>query len=344
MENASLQHFLRLLLLFPLTAESAMKLLPSDLPICQPAQVAIVGAGNVGSALAQRIVEKNMADVVLLDVSAGRPQGIALDLLEASGLEGHDRTLRGTDDYADTAGSDIVVITAGFPRKPGMSRDDLLKVNGEIVLQATRGAIAHSPNALFIVVTNPLDVMTYLAWKASGLPTQRVMGMAGILDSARFQTFIALELGVSSADVDAMVLGGHGDLMVPLPRYSTVNGIPITELLDVATIERLVERTRNGGAEIVNLMRTGGAYYAPASSICVMVDTILRNRSRLLPIAAYLDGQYGLQDVFIGVPARLDCRGVESIMELELTDLELAALHRSATSVREHVDEAMALL
>ena len=321
-----------------------MKLLPSNLPICQPAQVAIIGAGNVGSALAQRIAEKNMADVVLLDMAAGRPQGIALDLMEASGLEGHDRTLRGTADYADTAGSDIVVITAGFPRKPGMSRDDLLRVNGEIVIQATQKAIAHSPNAIIIVVTNPLDVMTYLAWKASGLAPQRVMGMAGILDSSRFQTFIALELGVSSADVDAMVLGGHGDLMVPLPRYSTVNGIPITELLDLATIERLVERTRNGGAEIVELLQTGGAYYAPASSICVMVETILRNRSRLLPIAAYLEGQYGLQDVFIGVPARLACRGIESILELELSDRELEALHRSAASVRENVEEALKLL
>jgi malate dehydrogenase len=321
-----------------------MKLLPSNLPICQPAQVAIIGAGNVGSALAQRIAEKNMADVVLLDMAAGRPQGIALDLVEASGLEGHDRTLRGTADYADTAGSDIVVITAGFPRKPGMSRDDLLRVNGEIVIQATQKAIAHSPNAIIIVVTNPLDVMTYLAWKSSGLAPQRVMGMAGILDSSRFQTFIALELGVSSADVDAMVLGGHGDLMVPLPRYSTVNGIPITELLDLATIERLVERTRNGGAEIVELLQTGGAYYAPASSICVMVETILRNRSRLLPIAAYLEGQYNLHDVFIGVPARLACRGIESILELELSDRELEALHRSAASVRENVEEALKLL
>lgn len=321
-----------------------MKLLPSNLPICQPAQVAIIGAGNVGSALAQRIAEKNMADVVLLDMAAGRPQGIALDLMEASGLEGHDRTLRGTADYADTAGSDIVVITAGFPRKPGMSRDDLLRVNGEIVIQATQKAIAHSPNAIIIVVTNPLDVMTYLAWKASGLAPQRVMGMAGILDSSRFQTFIALELGVSSADVDAMVLGGHGDLMVPLPRYSTVNGIPITELLDLATIERLVERTRNGGAEIVELLQTGGAYYAPASSICVMVETILRNRSRLLPIAAYLEGQYDLHDVFIGVPARLACRGIESILELELSDRELESLHRSAASVRENVEEALKLL
>lgn len=321
-----------------------MKLSPSSLPLCKAAQIAVIGAGNVGSTLAQRIVEKNLADVVLLDVAAGRPQGIALDLMEARGIEGHDRTLRGTADYADTVGSDVVVITAGFPRKPGMTRDDLLKMNGEIVVQAVRKAIAHSPDALFIIVTNPLDVMTYLAWKASQLPSQRIMGMAGILDSSRFQTFIAMELGVSTADVDAMVLGSHGDLMVPLPRYSTVNGIPITELLDVATINRLVERTRNGGAEIVELMQTGGAYYAPASSTCVMVDTILRNRSRLLPVAAYLEGQYNLKDVFIGVPARLGCRGVESVLELELSDRELEALHRSAEAVRRGTQEALALL
>jgi len=321
-----------------------MSLTPSSTPICKAAQVAVIGAGNVGSTLAQRIAEKNLANVVLLDVVDGRPQGVALDLLEARGLEEHDRTLRGTSNYADTAGSDIVVITAGFPRKPGMSRDDLLKMNGEIVVDATRKAIAHSPNALFIVVTNPLDVMTYLAWKASGLSPQRVMGMAGILDSARFQTFISLELGVSSSDVDAMVLGSHGDLMVPLPQYSTVNGIPITELMDAASIERLVERTRNGGAEIVGLMKTGGAYYAPASATCLMVETILRNRSRLLPVAAYLTGQYHLEDVYIGVPARLGCGGVETILELSLSDADLAALHKSAEAVRRGTQEALALL
>lgn len=311
---------------------------------CTPTRVAIIGSGNVGSTLAQRIAERNLSNVVLLDIVDGRPQGVALDLLEARGIEGHDRQIVGTTDYAMTAGSDVVVITAGLPRRPGMSRDDLLKTNAAIVMEAAQKAIAQSPNAIFIVVTNPLDVMTYLAWKATGLPPERVMGMAGILDSARFQTFIALELGVSTADVSAMVLGSHGDLMVPLPRYSTVNGIPITELLDADTIARLVHRTRNGGAEIVELMQTGGAYYAPASSTCVMVETILLNKSRLLPIASYLRGEYQLNDIFIGVPTRLGCGGAESVLELQLSDSELQALHRSAAVVRQGIDRAMALL
>ncbi|MDG2617470.1 malate dehydrogenase [Thermoleptolyngbya sichuanensis XZ-Cy5] len=311
---------------------------------CTPTRVAIIGSGNVGSALAQRIAERNLANVVLLDIVDGRPQGVALDLLEARGIEGHDRQIVGTTDYAMTAGSDVVVITAGLPRRPGMSRDDLLKTNAAIVMEAAQKAIAQSPNAIFIVVTNPLDVMTYLAWKATGLPPERVMGMAGILDSARFQTFIALELGVSTADVSAMVMGGHGDLMVPLPRYSTVNGIPITELLDADTIARLVHRTRNGGAEIVELMQTGGAYYAPASSTCVMVETILLNKSRLLPIASYLRGEYRLSDIFIGVPTRLGCGGAESVLELQLSDSELKELHSSAAVVRQGIDRAMALL
>ncbi len=311
---------------------------------CTPTRVAIIGSGNVGSTLAQRIAERNLSNVVLLDIVDGRPQGVALDLLEARGIEGHDRQIVGTTDYAMTAGSDVVVITAGLPRRPGMSRDDLLKTNAAIVMEAAQKAIAQSPNAIFIVVTNPLDVMTYLTWKATGLPPERVMGMAGILDSARFQTFIALELGVSTADVSAMVLGSHGDLMVPLPRYSTVNGIPITELLDADTIARLVHRTRNGGAEIVELMQTGGAYYAPASSTCVMVETILLNKSRLLPIASYLRGEYQLSDIFIGVPTRLGCGGAESVLELQLSDSELQALHRSAAVVRQGIDRAMALL
>ncbi|BAU44171.1 malate dehydrogenase [Leptolyngbya sp. O-77] len=311
---------------------------------CTPTRVAIIGSGNVGSTLAQRIAERNLANVVLLDIVDGRPQGVALDLLEARGIEGHDRQIVGTTDYAMTAGSDVVVITAGLPRRPGMSRDDLLKTNAAIVMEAAQKAIAQSPNAIFIVVTNPLDVMTYLAWKATGLPPERVMGMAGILDSARFQTFIALELGVSTADVSAMVMGSHGDLMVPLPRYSTVNGIPITELLDADTIARLVHRTRNGGAEIVELMQTGGAYYAPASSTCVMVETILLNKSRLLPIASYLRGEYRLRDIFIGVPTRLGCGGAESVLELQLSDSELKELHSSAAVVRQGIDRAMALL
>lgn len=311
---------------------------------CRPTRVSVIGAGNVGATLAQRIAEKDLADVVLLDILAGRPQGVALDLMEARGIEGHDRKIMGTNNYADTASSDVVVITAGLPRRPGMTRDDLLKTNAEIVVDATKRVLEHSPTAVLVIVTNPLDVMTYLAWKTSNLPPYQVMGMAGILDSARFQTFIALELGVSSADVNAMVLGSHGDLMVPLPRYSTVNGIPITELLDAAVIDRLVERTRHGGAEIVELMQTGGAYYAPASSACVMVEAILLNQHRLLPIASYLQGEYGLTDVFIGVPARLGCNGVESILQLNLSNAEQTALLQSAAAVRQSIDQALSLL
>lgn len=312
--------------------------------LCRLPRVSVVGAGRVGSTLAQRIAEKNLADVVLLDIVQGMPQGLALDLTEATGLELHNRQIIGTNNYADTAGSQIVVITAGIPRKPGMSRDDLLKTNAKIVVEAAKNAIAHSPNAILIVVTNPLDVMTYLAWQATGLPRQRVMGMAGVLDSARFETFIALELGVLPADVKAMVLGSHGDLMVPLWRYATVNGIPITELLDRATIARLVERTRNGGAEIVELMQTGGAFFAPASATSVMVESILLNQSRLLPIASYLKGEYGLNDIFIGVPCRLGCGGIEEILELYLTEEEQEALDSSAASVRNNIKRAQEIL
>jgi malate dehydrogenase len=305
-------------------------------------RVSVVGAGNVGSTLAQRVVERNLADVVLLDIVEGRPQGIALDLMEAQGIEGHCRQVIGTNDYAETAESDIVVITAGLPRKPGMTRDDLLQTNARIVTEATRSAIAHSPNALFIIVTNPLDVMTYLAWKVSGLAPQRVMGMAGILDSSRFRSFIAWELGVPVADVSAMVLGGHGDLMVPLPRYATVSGIPITEIMDDATLNRLIERTRFGGGEIVKLMKTGGAFYAPASSVYVMVEAILMNQSHLLPVAAYLQGEYQLQNLFLGVPCRLGRQGVQRIVELQLTESEKAALAASAQSVQASIEQVMA--
>ncbi|NJO43711.1 MAG: malate dehydrogenase [Cyanobacteria bacterium RU_5_0] len=317
---------------------------PLSFASCRPTRVSIVGAGNVGGTLAQRLAERNLADVVLLDILPGRPQGIALDLMESSGIEAHNRKLIGTTDYVDTAGSDVVVITAGLPRRPGMSRDDLLRTNAQIVAEATKNAIVHSPEAVIIVVTNPLDVMTYLAWKVSGLPHQRVMGMAGVLDSARFQTFIAMELNISPKDVSAMVLGSHGDLMVPLPHYSTVSGIPLTELLDAATIERIIDRTRNGGAEIVELLKTGGAYYAPASSTYAMIEAILLNHPRFLPAAAYLQGEYGLHDIFLGVPIRLGCGGVEQILQLKLTDAEQAALLKSAASVRENLDQALALL
>ncbi|MFQ4142706.1 malate dehydrogenase [Chlorogloeopsis sp. ULAP02] len=317
---------------------------PSSPFLCHSPRVTVIGAGRVGSTLAQRIAEKNLADVVLLDIVQGMPQGLALDLMEARGIESHNRKIIGTNNYADTTGSDIVVITAGFPRKPGMSRDDLLRTNAKIVVEAAKNAIAHSPDAIFIIVTNPLDVMTYLAWQAMGLPRDRVMGMAGVLDSARFETFIAMELGVLPSDVKAMVMGSHGDLMVPIPRFATVNGIPVTELLDADTIERLVERTRNGGAEIVELMQTGGAFFAPASATCVMVESILLNQSRLLPVAAYLQGEYGLNDVFIGVPCRLGCGGIADVLELNLTDEETAALHLSAQSVRNKIERAQEIL
>ncbi len=317
----------------------------SDSPIVYNSpRVTIVGAGRVGSTLAQRIAEKNLADVVLLDIVAGMPQGLALDLLEARGIESHNRQIMGTNNYADTANSNIIVITAGFPRKPGMSRDDLLKVNAKIVVNAAKNAIAHSPNAIFIVVTNPLDVMTYLTWQTTGLPRSQVMGMAGVLDSARFETFVALELGVLPADVKAMVLGSHGDLMVPLPRYATVNGIPITELLDQETINRLVARTRNGGAEIVELMQTGGAFFAPASATSLMVESILLNQSRLLPVATYLQGEYSLNDVVIGVPCLLGSRGIEKILEVSISDEEGVALQTSAESVKENITRALKIL
>lgn len=316
----------------------------SSLPLCASTRVSIIGAGKVGSTLAQRIAEKNLADVVLLDVVAGMPQGIALDLTQARGIEHHDCQIIGTNDYADTANSDIVVITAGLPRKPGMTRDDLMRTNAQIVVEATQQAIAHSPDAILIVITNPLDVMTYLAWQASGIPSHRVMGMAGVLDSARFQTFIAMELGVAINDITAMVLGGHGDLMVPLPRYSTVSGVPITELMEPEVIDRLIKRTQNGGAEIVELMRTGGAYFAPASATCLMVESILYNQSRVVPACSYLQGEYGLHDIYIGVPCRLGCAGVESIVELNLTEAELSALHISAESVRQNVFQAKEML
>ncbi|MDJ0719798.1 MAG: malate dehydrogenase [Prochloraceae cyanobacterium] len=311
---------------------------------CKSPQVSIIGAGKVGSTLTQRIAEKNLADVVLVDIVEGLPQGIALDLREAQGIELHDSKIIGTNDYAETAGSDIIAITAGLARKPGMSREDLLQTNTKIVVDVAQKALAYSPNAIFIVITNPLDVMTYLVWKTTNLPPQKVMGMAGVLDSCRLQSFIAMELGVLTADVTAMVLGGHGDLMLPLTRYCTVRGVPITELMDGATIDRLLERTRNGGAEIVKLLQTGGAFFAPASSACLMVEAILRNQSRLLPAAAYLQGEYGIKDLFLGVPCRLGCDGVESILEVKLTDIERNALEASARSVRKNVEIALASL
>jgi len=308
------------------------------------AKVSIIGAGNVGRTLSQRIIERNLADVCLLDIVEGLPQGIALDLTEAQGLESHHCEIMGTNNYQDTENSDIVVLTAGVARKPGMSRDDLLKINAQIVTSATQESLKYSPNAIYLIVTNPLDVMAYLVWKTSSLPAHRVMGMAGVLDSARLQTFIARELGVSIHDVQGMVLGGHGDLMLPIPRYCTVSGIPITELMSEETIEALVQRTRDGGAEIVQLLKTGSAYYAPASSACNMIESILFNQSRLLTAAAYVDGKYGLRDIFLGVPCRLGSQGIEQILEINLTDQERKVLHVSGESVRDSINVALEFL
>ncbi|MBP0001404.1 MAG: malate dehydrogenase [Cyanobacteria bacterium SID2] len=314
---------------------------PTDRP--QP-RVSIVGAGKVGSTLAQRLTEKNLADAVLLDVVEGWPQGVALDLMQARGLEGHDRQIVGTNDYVDTANSDIVVITAGRPRLPGMDRSDLIETNAKIVIDAAKRSIEYSPNAILIVVTNPLDVMTYLAWHATQLPPHRVVGMAGVLDSARLQTFISLELGVSTQDVQAMVLGNHGQQMIPVPQYCTVKGIPITELLNATEIDRLIDRTRNGGTEIVELMQRGGAYFAPASSIYWMVESILADRSRLVSAAAYLQGEYGIDGLFLGVPCRLGRQGVRQIVELSLTTAQHAALEKAATEVRRNIKNAERVL
>lgn len=301
------------------------------------AKITIVGAGNVGATTAHWAVTKELGDVVLIDIVDGMPQGKALDLAESSPLAGFDSQLTGTNDYADTANSDVVVITAGIPRKPGMSRDDLLQTNARIVGTVVDNVVQHSPYAYLIIVSNPLDAMVHVAKQVSGWPKHRVMGMAGVLDSARFRYFIAQELGVSVEDVHGFVLGGHGDSMVPVPRYATVCGIPIPQLLSAETIARLVQRTRDGGAEIVNFLKQGSAFYAPGASIVQMVEAIVKNKKRLLPAAAYLEGEYGLHDVYIGVPVILGAGGIEKVIEVELTAEEQADLRRSAAAVEELV-------
>jgi malate dehydrogenase len=298
-------------------------------------KVTVVGAGNVGATTAQRIAEAGIADVVLVDIVEGLPQGKGLDLAEAAPVVGHDARITGTNDYADTAGSDIVVVTSGLARQPGMSRDDLLAKNAGIVRSVVEQAVKHSPNAILIIVTNPLDAMCHVALAASGFPRERVIGMAGVLDSARFRTFIAMELGVSVEDTHAFVLGGHGDTMVPLPRYSTVAGIPITELLTPERVQALVDRTANGGAEVVALLKTGSAYYAPAASTFEMVEAILHDRKRVLPCATYLQGEYGVDGLFVGVPVVLGAGGMERVIEIKLSADEQAAFDKSAASVRE---------
>jgi malate dehydrogenase len=300
-------------------------------------KVTVIGAGNVGATTAQRIAEAGLADVVLVDIVEGLPQGKALDLAEAAPVVGHDARILGTNDYADTAGSDIVVVTSGLARQPGMSRDDLLAKNAGIVRSVVEVAAKHSPDAILIIVTNPLDAMCHVALAASGFPRERILGMAGVLDSARFRTFIAQELGVSVEDTHAFVLGGHGDTMVPLPRYSTVAGIPITELMSPERVAALASRTANGGAEVVALLKSGSAFYAPAASVFEMVESILLDRKRVLPCAVLLQGEFKTDGLFVGVPVVLGAGGMEKVLEIELTDEEQAAFDRSAAAVRELV-------
>src|SRR3954465_15008404 len=300
-------------------------------------KVSIVGSGNVGATAAHWIASKELADVVLIDIIEGVPQGKALDLLEAMPIEKRDSYVKGTNNYADTANSDIVVITAGIPRKPGMSRDDLLNTNYKIMQDVIAKVIANSPNCILIVVSNPLDAMSQAAFKLSKFSRNRVIGMAGVLDSSRFRTFIAQELNVSVENVTAFVLGGHGDTMVPLARYSTVAGIPITDLMDANTIERLVQRTRDGGAEIVKYLKTGSAYYAPSAAVTEMVEAILKDKKKILPCAAYLEGEYGIKGLFVGVPCKLGAKGLEQIIQIKLTTEEQAALQKSAGAVKELV-------
>ncbi|HKF19812.1 MAG TPA: malate dehydrogenase [Candidatus Dormibacteraeota bacterium] len=298
-------------------------------------KVTVVGAGMVGGTLAQRLAERDYADVVLVDIVEGMPQGKALDITEAGPVYGYDSIVTGSNGYEETAGSDLVVITSGMARKPNMSRDDLLKINAGIVREVTEKVKAASPDSILIVVSNPLDAMVTLAHRVSRFPKRRVIGMAGVLDTARYRTFIAMELSVSVEDVHGFVLGGHGDTMVPLPRYTTVAGIPITQLLPADRIEAIIERARNGGAEIVNLLKTGSAYYAPSASVVDMVDSILLDKKRVLPCAALLEGEYGINGIFVGVPCVLGAAGLEKVLEIQLDDQERAALHRSAEAVRE---------
>lgn len=301
-------------------------------------KVTVIGAGNVGATCAQRIVDKELAnEVVLVDVVEGVPQGKGLDMFEATPVEMTDVRVVGTNGYDETANSDIVIITAGIARKPGMSRDDLMNTNSAIVKSCTEQAVARSPKSIIIVVSNPLDVMTYVAWKVSGFEKHRVIGMAGVLDSARFRSFIAMELNVSVEDVNAFVLGGHGDSMVPLPRYSTVAGIPITELMSQATVDRLVTRTRNGGIEIVNFLKTGSAYYAPSAATVQMAESIIKDKKRILPCAVYLQGEYGISDNFVGVPVKLGRKGIEEIIQIKLSADEQAALNKSAEEVKSQI-------
>jgi malate dehydrogenase len=301
-------------------------------------KVTVVGAGNVGANCALRLADKELADVVLVDIVEGVPQGKGLDLLQSGPVQGYDVTVTGANDYEPTANSDIVIITAGFPRKPGMSRDDLLMANYEVIRTAAEQSAKYSPNSIIIMVTNPLDAMCQAALWVSKFSKNRVIGMAGVLDSARFRTFIAQELKVSVENVTGVVMGGHGDTMVPLVRLSSVAGIPLTELMDQATLDRIVERTRNGGAEIVKYLKTGSAYYAPSAAAVEMAESILKDKKKVLPCAAYLEGEYGINGLFVGVPVKLGARGIEQIYQIKLNADEQAALQKSAAAVQELVD------
>jgi len=301
-------------------------------------KITVVGAGFVGSTLVQRLAERDYADIVMYDIVPNMPQGKALDMLEAGPILGYDSQIIGTNDYADTTNSDLVVVTSGFPRKPGMSRDDLLKKNQEIITQVTQEVVRHSPHSIIIMVTNPLDAMAQLAYKISGFPRERIIGMAGVLDTARFRTFIAQEVGISVRDVQAYVLGGHGDTMVPLARMCTVGGVPISQLISAERIEQIVQLTRDGGAEIVKLLGTGSAYFAPSASVLQMVDSILFDKKMVMPCTVYLQGEYGIRDLFVGVPVKLGAKGVEQIVEIQLTDQEQALLQKSADAVKELVE------
>lgn len=299
-------------------------------------KISVIGAGNVGATAAFLIAQKQLGDVVMVDIVDGLPQGKGLDMAEASPVEYFDSSITGSTGYEETAGSDLVIITSGSPRKPGMTREDLLQTNAKIVGIVTENVVKHSPDCIIMMLTNPLDIMTYHAWKVSGFPTHRVVGQAGILDSARFRYFISLELGVSVEDIHALVLGGHGDTMVPLPRYTTVNGIPIPQLISDARIEEMAQRTRDGGAEVVNLLKTSG-YYAAGASLAQMAEAISLDKKRILPCSAHLTGQYGIDDLYIGVPIKLGAGGVEQILEIELTDAELQSLQTSAQTYREGI-------
>jgi malate dehydrogenase len=306
-------------------------------------KISIIGAGFVGSTTAHWLAAKELGDIVLLDIVEGIPQGKALDLYEAAPVEGFDVKVIGTNNYADTADSDVIVVTSGAPRKPGMSREDLIKINADITRACISQAAPLSPNAVIIMVNNPLDAMTYVAAEAAGFPKNRVIGQAGVLDSARYRTFIAMEAGVSVEDVQAMLMGGHGDEMVPLPRFSTIGGIPVSEFIAPERLAQIVDRARKGGGEIVNLLKTGSAYYAPAASTAQMVEAVLKDKKRVIPVAAYLDGEYGLSDMYFGVPVVLGAGGVEKIIELPLNDDEKALLDASAKAVRNTLETLKSL-